>query len=72
MGHQGYPTDDADVLKICRLLATTDISIRDIAKRFGVKPGTIASINRKHHIRTYAYDGHIHRQDWITNARHVH
>jgi hypothetical protein len=51
---QGCALQENEVRKIINLLASTDMSLLDIAQRTGCSRGAIAAINRRHRIRDYA------------------
>jgi hypothetical protein len=53
VGNQGKLLSGADISKIINLLATTDISMSDIAIRMGCSRSAVATINRKCRIRSY-------------------
>ena len=60
MGRQGQLVDENTVRRIVKLLASTDMTIMEIAQRMACSPSLVASINRKQQIRFY--DGH--RATW--------
>ena len=45
---------EAETDKILHLLRTTDISIPNLAKRFGVSRSHIAKLNQDHQVRSYS------------------
>lgn len=56
MARQGWFFDDAAVQRIVSLLATTDMTITEIAQRMSCSRSAVLSINRKQQIRSY--EGH--------------
>jgi hypothetical protein len=50
---QGRPLSVAKIEKIKTLLATTELSMPEIAERMGCTRGRVVSINRDFHIRLY-------------------
>ena len=54
MAKQGCALQATEIQKIVTLLAKTDMSLMDIAKRTGCSRGAIAAINRKYQVRDYA------------------
>jgi hypothetical protein len=60
MAHQGRVLSEHQVRRIVSLLATTDMSIPDIALRMGCSRSAIVSVNRHHGIRNY----NGHRSTW--------
>jgi hypothetical protein len=60
---QGRRFSDKQTETIRILLATTDMTISDIARRMGCSSGAIASINRKVKIRQYDKK----RSSWTLN-----
>jgi hypothetical protein len=61
MAKQGCALQDSEIRRIVNLLATTDMSLHDIAQRTGCSRGAIAAINRRHQVRNYG--GHRTRWD---------
>ena len=61
MAKQGCALEEKEIRKIVSLLATTDMSLHDIAQRTGCSRGAIAAINRRHQVRNYG--GHRTRWD---------
>ena len=51
---QGCALQETEVRRIINLLASTDMSLLDIAQRTGCSRGAIAAINRRHRVRDYA------------------
>ena len=64
MARQGCALDDNEIRKIVNLLASTDMSLIDIAQRTGCSRGAIAAINRRYQVREYAG----HRTSWALTA----
>ena len=62
---QGRSLDDFQVHRIVSLLARTEMSLAEIARRMGCSHAVVAAINRKYEVRDY--DGHRNR--WILNAK---
>jgi hypothetical protein len=60
MAKQGCALQESEIRKIISLLATTDMSLHDIARRTGCSRGAIAAINRRHQVRDY----NGHRSTW--------
>jgi hypothetical protein len=54
MAKQGCSFQEAEVKRILHLLATTEMTIGEIAERAGCSRGAIVSINRRYHVRDYA------------------
>jgi hypothetical protein len=53
MAVQGRSLDEFQVHRIVSLLARTDLSLNEIAKRMGCSHSLIAAINRKYEVRDY-------------------
>ena len=64
MARQGCAFDESEISNIVRLLASTDMSLLDIARRTGSSRGAIAAINRRYQVREYAG----HRTSWAVAA----
>ena len=64
MARQGCALDDNEIRKIVNLLASTDMSLCDIAQRTGCSRGAIAAINRRYQVREYGG----HRTSWALTA----
>jgi hypothetical protein len=62
---QGKPLSAAKVEKIKKLLATTDLSMVEIAERMGCNRSRVVSINTKFRIRMYGKK----RSSWTVNKR---
>jgi len=54
MARQGCALDESEIQKIVTLLARTEMSLIDIARRTGCSRGAIAAINRRYQVRDYA------------------
>lgn len=54
MARQGCALRDNEIRRIVTLLARTEMSLMDIAKRTGCSRGAIAAINRRYQVRDYA------------------
>lgn len=54
MAKQGCSFQETEVRRILQLLATTEMSIGEIAQRAGCSRGAIVSINRRFQVRDYA------------------
>lgn len=63
MASKGRPLSKTEIRKIVELLASTDMTIAEIAARMGCARGTVLNVNRKCAVR--AYSGN--RSRW-TNA----
>src|SRR5687767_5220108 len=59
MGKQGRSLSETKISRIVELLASTDMTIGEIATRMGCAPSTILQVNRQHAVRVYA--GHRNR-----------
>jgi hypothetical protein len=62
---QGKPISSEKIAKIKKLLASTDLSMPDIAERMGCTRGRVVSINRRFQLRIYANK----RSSWVVNHR---
>ena len=65
---QGRRFSEQKIEKIKSLLATTDLTIPEIAERMGCSGGPIVAINRKYKIRFY----NKRRRHWTVNAPEGH
>jgi len=54
MANQGRSLTGQQVFRITRLLASTDMTIAQIAERMGCSRSAIVGVNRKHAIRDYS------------------
>ena len=54
MANQGRFLTHREIIKISRLLASTDMPIAQIAERMGRSRSAILALNRKHGIRDYS------------------
>jgi hypothetical protein len=64
VARQGCALDENQIQRIVSLLASTDMSLLDIAQRTGCSRGAIAAINRRHQVREYGG----HRTTWALAA----
>ena len=65
MARQGCALKESEIQRIVNLLASTDMSLPDIAQRTGCSRGAIAAINRRYQVREYGG----HRTTWaVTDA----
>ncbi|HET9216212.1 MAG TPA: hypothetical protein VFR18_04495 [Terriglobia bacterium] len=53
MARQGCALRESEIQKIVHLLASTDMSLTEIAQRTGCTRGAIAAINRRFQVRLY-------------------
>ena len=53
MGNQGRSLTEREVLRIIALLATTELSMPEIATRMGCSRSAVTAVNSKHGIRNY-------------------
>lgn len=53
MAGQGRSMREEDIHKVVHLLASTDLSIAEIAERMGCSKSTIITINRRSRVREY-------------------
>jgi hypothetical protein len=60
---QGRPLSAEKIQKMKDLLATSDLSIVEIAARIGCSPGRVGFINRKLRIRLFEKK----RNSWVVN-----
>jgi len=60
MAKQGCALTEPEVQRIVNLLASTELSLIEIAQRTGCSRGAIATINRRFQVRSYAG----HRTSW--------
>ena len=54
MAGQGCPLRDSEIQTIVTLLASTDLSLMDIARRAGRSRAAVIAVNRRHRVRDYA------------------
>jgi hypothetical protein len=64
MGRQGCVLQDFEIRRILSLLASTHMTIPEIAERLGCSRSAIVSINRKFKVRDYGG----HRSTWVVSA----
>ena len=67
MAHQGRVLSEHQVRRIVSLLASTDMTIPEIAERMGCSRSAIVSVNRHHGIRNY----NGHRSTWTCSVTAV-
>jgi hypothetical protein len=67
MAKQGQSFTPDEIRKIVHLLATTDMTIFEIAERMGCSRSAVASVNRRHQVREYAGL----RSKWTCNLQKV-
>jgi hypothetical protein len=53
MARQGSSLQDSEIRRIISLLATTDLSLMDIAQRTGRSHAAVAAVNRRFQVREY-------------------
>jgi IS30 family transposase len=64
MGSRGKALSVDQVRKIVSLLASTELSVPEIAERMGCSRSTIVTVNRFHGVRDYQG----HRSVWVCTA----
>lgn len=65
MARQGCALQEMEIRRIVGFLASTEMTIKEIAERTGCSRSTIIAINRRFGVRDYAG----HRSTWeVTNA----
>jgi hypothetical protein len=64
MGSRGKALSEIQVRKIVSLLASTELTVPEIAERMGCSRSTVVSVNRFHSIRDYQG----HRSVWVCNT----
>src|SRR5678815_285808 len=64
MGSRGKALSENQVRKIISLLASTELTVPEIAERMGCSRSTVVSVNRFHGIRDYQG----HRSVWICTS----
>jgi hypothetical protein len=64
MARQGCALDEYEIGRILQLLASTEMSIPEIATRIGCSRSAVGSINRKFQIRNYGGN----RGRWVVSA----
>jgi hypothetical protein len=64
MAHQGRALSENQIRRIISLLASTEMTIPEIAERMGCSRSAIVSVNRHHGIRNYAG----HRSTWTCSG----
>ena len=63
MSRQGCSLQDSEIRRIISLLASTDLSLMDIAVRTGRSHAAIAAVNRRFNVREYRG----RRSSWALN-----
>jgi hypothetical protein len=63
MGSRGKALSENQVRRIISLLASTELTVPEIAERMGCSRSTVVSVNRFHSIRDYQG----HRNVWVCN-----
>jgi predicted transcriptional regulator len=63
MGSRGKALSENQVRRIISLLASTELTVPEIAERMGCSRSTVVSVNRFHGIRDYQG----HRSVWVCN-----
>jgi len=63
MGSRGKALSENQVRRIISLLASTELTVPEIAERMGCSRSTVVSVNRFHAIRDYQG----HRSVWVCN-----
>lgn len=61
MAGQGTRMQDSEVRVVISLLASTDMTIPEIAQRMGCSRSTIVAVNRRYQVRQY----HGRRSSWV-------
>jgi hypothetical protein len=64
MGSRGKALSENQVRRIVSLLASTELTVPEIAERMGCSRSTVVSVNRFHSIRDYQG----HRSVWICTS----
>jgi len=64
MGSRGKALSENQVRRIVSLLASTELTVPEIAERMGCSRSTVVSVNRFHGIRDYQG----HRSVWICTS----
>jgi hypothetical protein len=68
MAGQGNPMHEGQIRTVISLLASTDMSIPEIAQRMGCSRSAIAAVNRKFQVRQY----HGRRSTWVVSVHESH
>jgi DNA-binding CsgD family transcriptional regulator len=66
MARQGRVLHENEVSRIVSLLASTDMTIKEIADRFGCSRSAVTAINRKFQVRLYLG----RRSSWAVSTLH--
>jgi hypothetical protein len=64
MSRQGCSLQDSEIRRIVSLLASTDMSLTDIAQRTGRSHAAVAAVNRRFQVREYGG----RRSTWAVNS----
>jgi hypothetical protein len=64
MAGQGNPMHEGQIKTVVSLLASTDMSIPEIAERMGCSRSAIAALNRKFQVRQY----NGRRSTWVVSV----
>jgi Homeodomain-like domain len=64
MGGRGKALSENQIRKIVSLLASTELTVPEIAERMGCSRSTVVSVNRFHGVRDYQG----HRSVWICTS----
>jgi hypothetical protein len=64
MAGQGNPMHEGQIRTVVSLLASTDMSIPEIAQRMGCSRSAIAAVNRKFQVRQYQG----RRSTWVVSV----
>jgi hypothetical protein len=68
MARQGCPLEESEIRRIVGLLASTDMSLLNIAERTGRSHAAIAAVNRRFQIRQYGG----RRSSWaVSTTSHI-
>jgi hypothetical protein len=54
MAGQGCSLQDSEIRRIVTLLASTDLSLMEIAQRTGRSRAAVSAVNRRYQVRNYA------------------
>gem|GEM_PF-1575502 len=64
MGNRGKALSEDQIRRIVSLLASTELTVPEIAERMGCSRSTIVTVNRFHGVRDYQG----HRSIWVCAA----
>jgi len=65
MAKQGHSLSEDETRQIIVLLASTDLTMSEIATRMQRSPSAVASVNRRYRVRNYAG----HRGRWTVDPK---